>query len=443
MAMKRDIYKKLITWKNSQRRKPLILQGARQVGKTHALKHFAKNEYDAMVYCNFETNSDLASLFARNIAPLQIIENLEIQFGQKITPEKTLIIFDEIQACPEALNSLKYFNEEANQYHIAAAGSLLGVKLNQIKSFPVGKVNFMHLYPLSFLEFLDATSQSSLRDFLENITTIKNIPLIFHNTLIEQMKRYFYIGGMPEAVSAFLSNNDYNIVREIHQEILKSYELDFSKHAEKNQAIKITEVWNTIPTQLAKENKKFVFSLIKTSARAREYESAILWLHDAGLIHLSYNISTPKIPIEHYCDKKNFKVFALDIGLLGTMSRIPLKSILDEHKLFTEFKGALTENFVAQQLIVHGHDRLYYWTSDGIAEVDFIIDEDLSLFPLEVKSGTNVSHKKSLMLYAEKYNPPILSRTSLLNLSLDGNLINYPLYAIHTFPKLSIKPNEE
>src|SRR5579863_2267167 len=429
--MKRDIYMKLLAWKNSPRRKPLILQGARQVGKTYALKYFAQKEYAHMVYCNFETNVDLASLFAKNIDPIRLIENLEIQFGQKILPKKTLIIFDEIQACPEALNSLKYFHEQANQYHIAAAGSLLGVKLNQIKSFPVGQVNFMHLAPLSFLEFLDAVNQSSLRNFLENINEPKNIPLIFHNELLEQIKRYFYIGGMPEAVSVFIENQDFNLVREVHQEILRSYELDFSKHAEKNQVMKITEVWQSIPTQLAKENKKFIFSLIKTSARAREYETAIIWLKDAGLIHLSYNISTPKIPIEHYCDKKSFKVFGIDTGLLGAMSRIPLKAILEEDRLFSEFKGALTENFVAQQLTAHGHDRLYYWTSAGAAEVDFVVDEELSIFPLEVKAGVNVAHKKSLMAYNEKYNPGVLSRASLLNLSLDGKLLNYPLYAIH------------
>ncbi|MCC2625968.1 MAG: hypothetical protein K0R14_1841 [Burkholderiales bacterium] len=435
--MKRDIYKQLLAWKNSPRRKPLILQGARQVGKTYALKDFAGKDYDHMIYCNFETNIDLASLFAKNIDPTRIIENLEIQFGQKILPEKTLIIFDEIQACPEALNSLKYFHEQANHYHIVAAGSLLGVKLNQIKSFPVGQVNFMHLAPLSFLEFLDAISQSSLREFLENINEPKNIPLIFHNELLEQLKRYFYIGGMPEAVFVYIENQDFNLVREVHQEILRSYELDFSKHAPKNQVMKITEVWQSIPPQLAKENRKFIFSLIKASARAREYEDAILWLKDAGLIHLSYNISTPKTPIEHYCDKKSFKVFGIDTGLLSTMSRIPLTSILAEDKLFSEFKGALTENFVAQQLTAYGHDRLYYWTSSGTAEVDFVIDEDLCIFPLEVKAGVNVAQKKSLIAYNEKYNPQVLSRASLLNLSLDGKLINYPLYAMHLFPKLS------
>lgn len=435
--MKRTIYSKLRAWKISDRRKPLILQGARQVGKTYALNAFARAEYHNHVYCNFETNVDLASLFSKNIEPLQLIENLEIQFKQKIHPHTTLIIFDEIQACPEALNSLKYFQEKANHYHIAAAGSLLGIKLNQIKSFPVGKVNFLHLAPLSFLEFLDATDHSQLRSMLEKIVAPNNIPEIFHNQLIDLLKRYFYIGGMPEAVANYIEKKDLNIVREIHHEILKSYELDFSKHAEKNQVMKISEVWQMMPTQLAKENKKFIFSLIKASARAREYETAIQWLKDAGLIYLSYQISTPKIPIEHYCEKKNFKVFGLDTGLLSTMSRIPLDAILHEHKLFSEFKGALTENFIAQQLVTHGCDHLYYWVSDGIAEVDFVIDHDLSIFPLEVKAGMTVGHKKSLKIYDEKYTPKTLSRTSLQNLSYDGKIINYPLYAIYLFPRLS------
>ncbi len=435
--MKRNIYSKLLAWKKSDRRKPLILQGARQVGKTYALEAFAHAEYTNYIYCNFETHVELSSLFAKNIEPTQLIENLEIKFKQKIYPGTTLIILDEIQACPEALNSLKYFQENANQYHLAAAGSLLGIKLNQIKSFPVGKVNFLHLTPLSFLEFLDATDNSPLREMLEKINTPKNIPEIFHQQLIEQLKRYFYIGGMPEAVASYIEKKDFERVREIHREILKSYELDFSKHAEKNQVMKISEVWKMVPTQLAKENKKFIFSLIKTSARAREYETTIQWLKDAGLIHLSYQISAPKIPIEHYCDKRNFKVFGLDTGLLSTMSRIPIDAILDEHKLFSEFKGALTENFIAQQLVTHGYDHLYYWVSEGVAEVDFVIDHELSIFPLEVKSGMAVGHKKSLKIYDEKYTPHVLSRTSLQNLSRDGKIINYPLYAIHLFPLLS------
>src|SRR3989338_8159682 len=436
--MKRTIYAKLLALKKSDRRKPLILQGARQVGKTYALEAFAHAEYQNYIYCNFETNVDLPSLFAKNIEPAQLIENLEIQFKQKIHPNTTLIIFDEIQACPEALNSLKYFQETANQYHIAAAGSLLGIKLNQIKSFPVGKVNFLHLTPLSFLEFLDATQHSELCEMLKKIKAPKNIPDIFHHQLIDQLKRYFYIGGMPEAVSHYAEKKDLDVVREIHHEILKSYELDFSKHAEKNQVMKISEVWKMVPTQLAKENKKFIFSLIKASARAREYETAIQWLKDAGLIYLSYQISTPKIPIEHYCDKKNFKVFGIDMGLLSTMARVPADAILHEHQLFSEFKGALTENFIAQQLMTYGNDHLYYWASDGVAEVDFVIDHDLSVLPLEVKSGVTVGHKKSLKVYDEKYAPTVLSRASLKNLSRDGKIINYPLYAIHLFPMLSL-----
>src|SRR3990167_4528187 len=384
--MKRDIYKKLLAWKNSERRKPLILQGARQVGKTYALEAFARAEYNDYIHCNFEINVDLASFFSHNIVPAQLIQKLEFYYGKKIYPGKTLMIFDEIQACHEALNSLKYFHEQANHYHIAAAGSFLGVKLNQIKSFPVGQVNFLHLAPLSFLEFLDATNQASLRKFLETIKTPENITQIFHNKLIEQLKYYFYVGGMPEAVASYAQKNDFGIVREIHQEILRSYELDFSKHAEKSEVMKISEVWQSIPTQLAKENKKFIFSLIKSSARAREYETALQWLKDAGLIYLSYAISKPAIPIEHYCDKKCFKVFGIDTGLLSTMSRVPAKAILEGDALLTEFKGALTENFVAQQLVTHGHDRLYYWASEGIAEVDFVIDEDLKIYPLEVKS---------------------------------------------------------
>jgi predicted AAA+ superfamily ATPase len=435
--MKRDIYKLLEEWKASPRRKPLILNGARQVGKTYALKHFGKTSYEQTVVLNFEKDEKLADYFKDSLDPKKLLKILEIHMGVDIKPHTTLLVFDEIQQCPNALNSLKYFCEEAGEYHVAAAGSLLGVKLAKGKSkgFPVGKVNFLHLYPLNFFEFLSATNNERLRTLLEECETFKPLPAPLHDKLIDLLKLYYFIGGMPEAVAEYVKTENLNTVREVQLEILSAYERDFSKHAPLNQIMKITTVWQQVHRQLSKENKKFIFSAIRQSARGRDYEEAIQWLCDAGLIHKSYLAETPKFPLSAYADTNTFKIFLLDVGLLGAQSNLSPQIIIDGNQLFTEFKGSLTENFIAQELTAVKQSKLYYWTSMGTAEVDFLVEGDHHIFPLEVKAGTN-QKKKSLIAYGAKYESSILTRTTLMNLKHDGAIYNFPLYMICRFPEL-------
>ena len=431
--MKRDIYQKLIEWKSSHRRKPLLLQGARQVGKTYILKEFGKNEYDFVAYFNFEEDPYIDDFFKQSLTPQKIIQNLSIYQKHAITPEKDLIVFDEIQSSNNALNALKYFNETANEYHIAAAGSLLGIKLSKPKSFPVGKVNFLNLYPLSFLEFLDAVNRNELRQLIEETSEFIPYPLPFHQELIDLLRIYYFIGGMPEAVQHFSEMNDLDGTREIQIEIIKSYILDFAKHAPSSEIPKLTLIWEAIPSQLGKENKKFVFSAIKKSARAREYENALQWLEDTGLIIRVNLINTSKIPLKAYSDRSAFKVYMLDVGLLGAVAKIPSTIITQGNQLFTEYKGALIENFVVQQYQSHKESELFYWKSTGTAEVDFICEHQNRVFPLEAKAGVN-PYSKSLRFYDKKFSPDILCRTTLLNLKHDGKIQNYPLYAISLFP---------
>jgi predicted AAA+ superfamily ATPase len=427
--MDRDIYHNLLEWKISTRRKPLILRGARQVGKTYILQKFSKQEYNNYIYINFDEEPSLAQLFFGDLKPKNILQAMRIHFDQEIKPNETLLIFDEIQECPNALNSLKYFNEQANEFHIVAAGSLLGVKLANSKGFPVGKVNFLDLYPLSFFEFLDAVGKTKLRSYLESIHTFEPTAEPIHLELINLLKTYMFVGGMPEAVAYYSAKAQINEIRDIHKEILQAYVLDFAKHAPSNQVMKITTIWESIVNQLAKENKKFIFSAINKSARAREYETAIQWLADAGLIYKAYNVSTPKMPLAAYCDNKAFKIFLLDVGLLGAMGKIPPKIIINGDKLFSEYNGAVTENFVAQELI-YKQNSLYYWTSEGKAEIDFVVTHNNDIFPLEVKAGIS-KQKRSLHVYSQKYNPQLLLRASLMNLKKDGIIANYPLYMVN------------
>lgn len=426
--MKRDVFKKLEDWKKSARCKPLVLNGARQVGKTYALKYFGKTSYENMVYLNFEYEK-INQYFENTLDPKTIIKLLSIHTNIEIEPHKTLIIFDEIQNCPNALNSLKYFCEEANEYHVIAAGSLLGVKTAGGKGFPVGKVNFLHMYPMTFFEFLLAVGQEKTRVFLEEYESFLPIPSPIHEKLLQLLRIYFFVGGMPEAVQEYAKNEKLNIVREIHLEILNSYEKDFAKHAPPHEIMKIITVWTQIHRQLAKENKKFIFAAIRKSARGRDYEEAIQWLVDAGLIHKSFLIKSPKFPLSAYADNTIFKIFLADVGLLGAQSGLIPKIVIDGDQLFTEFKGALTENFVAQELIATLQKDTYYWTSDGTAEVDFLIENDHEVFPVEVKSGMS-DKKKSLIVYSQKYSPSKLIRTTTMNLKHDGQIYNYPLYLV-------------
>lgn len=431
--MKRDIYQKFEEWKKSSRRKPLILNGARQVGKTYALKHFGKTSYSKMVYLNFEKDEKISEYFDGTLDPKQLIKILSIHANIEIEPNNTLLIFDEIQNCPKALNSLKYFCEEANDFHVAAAGSLLGVKTAGDKGFPVGKVNFLHMYPLTFFEFLSALGEEKIRLFLDEYDSFQPLPNPIHDKLIQLLKYYFFIGGMPEAIAEYCRHDNFNVVREIQKEILSAYERDFSKHAPSHELMKITTVWNQIHRQLAKENKKFVFAAIRKSARGRDYEEAIQWLLDAGLIHKSYLVESPKFPLSAYADNNIFKIFLSDVGLLGAQNNLSPQTIIEGNLLFTEYKGALTENYVVQELVATKYKETYYWTSEGMAEVDFLIEDNHEIYPLEVKAGVS-QKKKSLLVYNQKYSPSKLLRASAMNLKHDGELYNYPLYLISRIP---------
>ncbi|MBW1855522.1 MAG: ATP-binding protein [Deltaproteobacteria bacterium] len=429
-AMERDIYAQLVNWKTSPRRKPLLLQGARQTGKTFILKEFGRKEYTDVVYCNFEEDPGLDRFFQRDLNPDRILAELSIYLNLEFHPEAHLIIFDEIQISNGALNSLKYFAEQKSDVHIAAAGSLLGVKMSSPGSFPVGKVNFLHLYPMTFLEFLDALGESRYRNLLDNIDAPVPITETFHLSLIDLLRRYYFVGGMPEAVRHFAETGNGREVRDIQQEIIKSYVLDFAKHAPAVDIPKLTQVWDSIPKHLARENKKFVFSAIKKGARARAYENALTWLEDAGLIFKANAVETSKHPLKHYADLACFKIYALDVGLLGAMAGVPVELVAQGERLFNEYEGAFVENYVAQQIVSHYQQKLYYWRSKGgKAELDFLCEFADQVCPLEVKAGVNLK-SKSLKSYDLQFLPDRLMRTNLHNFKKDGKIYNVPLYAV-------------
>lgn len=432
-GMKREIYKKLLEWKKDPKRQPLLLQGARQVGKTYLLKEFGKEAYQQCCYINFEETPGIKAFFEADLKPQRIVRDLGIHLEMKIDPMSTLIIFDEIQECPNALTSLKYFCEHAPEFHVVAAGSLLGVKLSGARGFPVGKVHFLHLYPMSFFEFLDAINRHMLRTMLEEIKEITPLAEPHHLQLLELLKIYIYVGGMPKPVLRYVETEDFSLVREIQEDLLKAYVQDFAKHAPPPLVMRIMQAWNSIPIHLGKENKRFVFSAVKKSARARDYEEALQWLLDAELIYKVTSITAPKLPLVSYGDHESFKVYLLDVGLLGAMCKLPARIIVDGDQLFVEFKGSLTENYVAQSVKAASGSTLFYWTSEREAKVDFLVEHDGEIFPLEVKSGSSTK-KKSLLVYNEKYHPSIISRTSLRNLKRDGKVCNYPLYFISQFP---------
>ena len=431
--MERIIMKKLIEWKESKDRKPLILKGARQIGKTYILKEFGEKNYEGVAYFNFDHDEDLYNLFKKTKDPKRILEQLAFIYGKAIKPEKTLIIFDEIQECPNALNSLKYFNEEANEYHIACAGSLLGIRLSHT-SFPVGKVEFLNMYPMTFSEFLIADNCENLVEYMQSIKKIESISDIFFNMLEEKLKAYFIVGGMPEAVNSWVNEKDIEKVNKILDNILVAYESDFSKHTSNSEANKTSLVWNSIPSQLAKENKKFLYQTIKEGARAREYEGALNWLNDANLVFKVYNVNKNAIPLKAYTDLNCFKIYMNDIGLLRRMSNIDSRIIIEGNKLFEEFKGALTENYIFNMLNIIYNKNINYYTFDRY-EIDFILQTKNEIIPIEVKSGENINNV-SLTRYNERNDNKISIRFSTRNLDHNGKVLNVPLFMVEYIEKL-------
>lgn len=438
--MYRTALEQLKKWKTKKQRKPLIIRGARQVGKTWLMKEFGTSEYASAVYINFDNNERMKTLFEGSLEAERLITGLELYVGHKIDPDNTLLIFDEVQEVPRALTSLKYFNEDAPQYQIVCAGSLLGVALHQGTSFPVGKVEFLDLYPLSFFEFMMAMDKERYVELIRKADF--DIATAFKQDYIDLLKHYYYVGGMPEVVQTFADNRDFNEVREIQRRILEAYEQDFSKHAPNEAVPRIRMLWNSIPSQLAKENKKFIYGLIKEGARAKEYELAMLWLTDCGLVHKIHRVTTPSLPLKAYEDLKAFKLFLVDVGLLSCMVGLRQDVLLDGNKLFKEFKGALTEQYVLQQFKTIKGLNIYYWTAEqGTAEVDFIIDNGNDVIPVEVKAEVNLQ-AKSLKVYRDKFHPKLSIRTSMADYKSEDWLINLPLWSMITDKAIGGKRND-
>ncbi len=426
--MYRESIVSLKKWKEDKFRKPLIVRGARQVGKTWLLQEFGRTSYAKFIYVNFEETPALQTIFTNDFDIERIITVLQIHAQTTITAEDTLIILDEIQSAERGVTSLKYFCEKAPQYHVVAAGSLLGMGLHSQVSFPVGKVDFLDLRPLSFSEFLLSQNEKALVEAL----TAKNwsVLSIFTEKLKEYLRYYFYVGGMPEVVDAFVQTRDWQLVRRIQNRILNSYEGDFSKHAPNETVPRIRMVWQSVPSQLAKENKKFVYGVIREGARSKDFELAIQWLTDCGLLLKCYRVSKPGIPLAAYQNVSVFKLFLHDVGLLGAMAGLNVRTIIEGDGIFTEFKGALTEQYVMQQLRLDSERYIGYWTNDrSTAEVDFVIQDQGEVIPIEVKSGENLN-AKSFRLFCEKYKPSKAIRTSLSDYKEESWMTNVPLYAI-------------
>ncbi|MDR2108407.1 MAG: AAA family ATPase [Coriobacteriales bacterium] len=428
--MQREIIAQLADWKRSKRRKPLLLEGSRQVGKTWVLKEFGRLHYKNTAYLAFDEHPELNRLFATTKDPKRIIENLTIISEQPILPETTLLIFDEIQEAPEALSSLKYFQEQAPQYHLACAGSLLGVALAKPASLPVGKVKIIKLHPMTFTEYLRATGETGLAEYLPNISAIEPVPEVFNGLLFEKLKAYFITGGLPESVLVWSETRDVRQVQDVLRDLLAMYQRDFQQHAPKSLFPKIEHVWASLPSQLSRENKKFLYSLVRPGARAREYEDAIQWLTSAGLAQKVYRLSAPGLPISAYDMLDAFKLYLLDVGLLRRHARLAPSAFAEGNRLFTEFKGAMTENYLLQALRPQFDAQPRYWAQDNPhREVDFIIQYENQIIPVEVKSGEAV-RSLSLKKYREKYaeKTGLALRFSQKNLSCDNGLLNIPHY---------------
>lgn len=428
--MERLILKDLIAWKNSPYRKPLILKGVRQVGKTWILKEFGNRCYENTAYFNFDENEEYKQFFETSKDVNRILQNLMFASGQSIKPEKTLIIFDEVQDCPKVINSMKYFCENAPEYHIACAGSLLGIALAKPSSFPVGKVNFMQIDPMTFTEFLTANGDENLVKYMESIERIEPLPDAFFNPLYEKLKMYYVTGGMPESVLMWTQARDVSAMQNTLSDIIDAYERDFAKHPDVSEFPKISMIWKSIPSQLARENKKFLYKVVKEGARAREYENALQWLVDARLVHKIYRSSTPGLPMSAYDDLSAFKIYLADVGVLRRLAQLAPTAFTEGNRLFTEFKGSLTENFVLQTLLTQFEVTPRYWAQNNPPyEVDFLIQRENEIFPVEVKAEGNI-RSKSLKKFKELFPDKVKLRVrfSLDNLKLDEDVLNIPLF---------------
>lgn len=442
--MERLILKDLIAWKNSPYRKPLILKGVRQVGKTWILKEFGNRCYENTAYFNFDENEEYKQFFETSKDVNRILQNLMFASGQSIKPEKTLIIFDEVQDCPKVINSMKYFCENAPEYHIACAGSLLGIALAKPSSFPVGKVNFMQIDPMTFAEFLTANGDENLVKYMESIERIEPLPDAFFNPLYEKLKMYYVTGGMPESVLMWTQARDVSAMQNTLSDIIDAYERDFAKHPDVSEFPKISMIWKSIPSQLARENKKFLYKVVKEGARAREYENALQWLVDARLVHKIYRSSTPGLPMSAYDDLSAFKIYLADVGVLRRLAQLAPTAFTEGNRLFTEFKGSLTENFVLQTLLTQFEVTPRYWAQNNPPyEVDFLIQRENEIFPVEVKAEGNI-RSKSLKKFKELFPDKVKLRVrfSLDNLKLDDDVLNIPLFmADHTDRLLGLALN--
>jgi hypothetical protein len=439
MKLYRNASEQLYKWKQKKNKKPLIIRGARQVGKTWLMKTFGQTAYQKTVYINFDNNRAMLDLFNADMKIERIVTGLELYAGHKINPADTLLIFDEIQEVPKALTALKYFHENAPDYQIICAGSLLGVALHQGTSFPVGKVEFLDLYPLSFTEFMRALDKEPFVELID--AGDFEMATTFKQEYVDLLKYYYYVGGMPEVVENFAVKRDFNEARDIQQSILAAYEQDFSKHAPHEIVPRIRMLWNSIPSQLTKENRKFIYGLVKEGSRAKDYEMAMLWLTDCGLVHRVSRVTTPSLPLKAYEDLKAFKLFLLDVGLLSCMVRLDQTVLLHGNDLFKEFKGALTEQYVLQQLKTIDELETYYWSNDrGSAEIDFLIDSGKEILPIEVKAETNLK-AKSLKTYHEKFQPRLSIRTAMTDYKMEDWLLNLPLWSVGTLKKQGILLN--
>lgn len=427
--MERTLINALVEWKNKPSRKPLILKGVRQCGKTYLLKDFGKRYYEETAYFNFEETEALKSVFEKDYDTKRILFELGLHTGKTIQPGTTLVIFDEIQECGRAITAMKYFCENAPEYHIVCAGSLLGIALQKQLSFPVGKVDFLTLYPMSFQEYLRAGNAETLADYIQNYKKGDTLPEVVSDKLEVLLKQYYVTGGMPEVVETWFRTNSIEQMENVQQAIINSYELDFAKHAPAKDFPKLSAIWRSIPEQLAKENTKFIFSHVKKGWRSKDLEDALEWLIGAGLVYKVCKIEKPYIPLSSYADDTSFKLYMADVGILRKLSKLPYEVVLDATPHFREFKGSMTENYVLCEIVHSIDDAAYYWSSGNTAEVDFVIQSGADIVPIEVKSEKNVK-ARSLAEYRKKYEPKYAVKTSMKSETSGDEVLNIPLYMI-------------